>query len=65
MRPFFGVRAAWIDLEQVTYYCGGPSGTGNFCGSTLVSLGRNALKVHEESDFKGVGLKLDFKVNGF
>ena len=65
MRPFFGVRAAWIDFEQVTRYCGGPNSTGNFCGASLVSLGRNTLKVFEESYFKGVGAEMGFQSKWF
>lgn len=54
LRPSFGLKAAFIDLEQQTVYsCGDDTTT--FCGVDFNSFGVNNLKLREDSDFKGVG----------
>ena len=53
-RPFWGVKTAWIDLEQKTQYTGGaPINVGQ--GSLLLGLSGNTVHVKEKSDFWGVG----------
>ena len=59
MRPFFGAKTAWIDLEQVTRYCGG-SGNVVFCGLPINALGPNTVKINESSDFWGIGPEVGF-----
>ncbi|MCP5509432.1 MAG: MOMP family protein [Chlamydiales bacterium] len=53
-RPFFGVKTAWIDLDQETRFCGG-SGSTTFCGLDVAGLGPNSVKINEDSDFWGIG----------
>lgn len=67
MRPFLGIKAAFIDLEQTTRYCGGNSDAGLqlFCGEHFQFLGPNNLRVREESDFKGAGLEVGFQGKWF
>lgn len=57
MRPFFGIKAAFINLEQTTRYCGGDSDAGlhAFCGENFQFLGPNNLRVREDNNFKGAG----------
>ena len=66
MRPFFGAKIAWIDLEQETRYCGSTgAGTHQFCGTTIVQLGPNVVKIKEDSDFKGAGPEVGFNSKWF
>lgn len=57
IRPFFGIKAAFIDLEQTTRYCGGDSDANPtlFCGQSFQFLGPNNLRVRESNNFKGAG----------
>ena len=55
MRPFFGAKTAWLDLEQTTRYCGGSEPDFTFCGANLRFLGPNTIRVKETSDFWGLG----------
>lgn len=57
MRPFFGVKIGFIDLEQrTTYSCN--SNTSQLCGITFVGLDGNFIKITEDSDFSGAGLEM-------
>lgn len=51
-RPYWGVKTAWIDLQQNTRYTGGQP-----TGSNDQTLGLNEHTVHirEDSDFWGIG----------
>lgn len=54
LRPFWGVKSAWMDLEQITRYTGG----GEFLdpdGVLIFGLGRNTVHIKEDSDFWGIG----------
>jgi len=52
LRPFWGVKTAWIDLEQTTRYTGGNPTGGN---DSILGLSRNTVHIRENSDFWGVG----------
>lgn len=66
MRPFWGAKIAWIDLDQVTRYCGSTGVTpGPFCGVNVVALGPNTIKISEDSNFKGVGPEVGFNSKWF
>ncbi len=58
-RPFFGGKTSWIDLEQVTRYCGSDTDT-TFCGVDFQGLGVNTLKINESSNFLGIGPQVGF-----
>ena len=49
LRPFWGLKTAWMDLEQITRYTGGDTQDG------FLGLGRNTVHVKEDSDFWGIG----------
>lgn len=52
LRPHWGLKTAWIDLEQSTRYTGGnPTGQ----NGEILGLGRNTVHVKEYSDFWGLG----------
>lgn len=56
MRPSFGVKAAFIDLKQITRYCGGSGDNDDvFCDVQMIALGLDTLRVLETSDFSGIG----------
>lgn len=56
MRPSFGVKAAFIDLKQITRYCGGSDDNDDiFCDVQMIALGPDILRVRETSDFSGIG----------
>ncbi|NGX50920.1 MAG: hypothetical protein K1060chlam2_00772 [Chlamydiae bacterium] len=53
-RPFWGVKSAWIDLEQVTRYTGGD----DFLlqsGERVLGLQGNSVHIKEHCDFWGIG----------
>ncbi|GAB4186792.1 MAG: hypothetical protein Tsb0015_04850 [Simkaniaceae bacterium] len=52
LRPFAGLKAAWIDLEQKTRYFGGDP------NNTLLGLGVNTVHVKDTSDFWGIGPRI-------
>lgn len=53
-RPFWGLKSAWMDLEQKTRYTGGGALSGGQGVSILGILG-NTVHVKEKSDFWGIG----------
>ena len=56
MRPAFGIKASFIDLKQVTRYCGGSDDHDDvFCDVQMISLGADTLSIRETSDFAGAG----------
>lgn len=52
LRPFWGLKTAWIDLEQNTRYTGGNPDPNN---PNVLALQRNTVHVREDSDFWGLG----------
>ncbi|MDX8430920.1 MAG: Lpg1974 family pore-forming outer membrane protein [Candidatus Algichlamydia australiensis] len=54
LRPFIGLTAAWIDLQQKIRYVGGVAN-----GEDL-GLSVNTVHVKDESDFKGLGPRFGF-----
>lgn len=59
-RPHWGVKTAWIDLEQLVRYTGGVPQV-NFDGTPIeAGLSGNTVHVKDESDFWGVGPRLGF-----
>ena len=66
LRPFWGAKIAWIDLNQVTKYCGTTGVTQPmFCGVDIIPLGPNTYKISEDSDFKGVGPEIGLNSKWF
>ncbi len=52
LRPFAGLKAAWIDLEQISRYYGGePNGM-------ALGIGANTVHVKDDSNFWGVGPRI-------
>ncbi len=49
-RPYFGLKAAWIDQQQITRYTGGEPDAFNNIGP-----GINTIHVKDDCDFKGLG----------
>lgn len=55
LRPFWGVKTAWMDLEQITRYSGGSEVTSQTGNLVILGVGRNTIHVKESSDFWGLG----------
>lgn len=53
LRPFWGLKTAWIDLDQITRYTGGQVVSSQ--GGDFLGLERNTVRVRESSDFWGIG----------
>lgn len=53
-RPFWGLKNAWIDLEQKTRYTGGGQLPNNQ-GVSPLGISGNTVHVKETSDFWGIG----------
>ena len=54
LRPFWGLKSAWIDQDQRTRYTGGAPTVGPG-GEHLVGLEGNTVRVKESCDFWGLG----------
>ena len=63
-RTFFGVKAAFIDLDQHSEFCGG-DGNFTFCNQRFDFLGGNALKVRDSNKFSGAGPEMGFQTQWF
>jgi len=53
LRPFWGLKTAWIDQEQKTHYTGGDPTVNQ--GIHLLGLQGNTVHVKEDCDFWGLG----------
>ncbi|MCB1072291.1 MAG: MOMP family protein [Chlamydiales bacterium] len=55
LRPFWGLKSAWIDQKQTTRYTGGGTYTIPGLGTLALGLGGNTVHVKESCDFWGLG----------
>ncbi len=53
LRPFWGLKSAWLDQKQKTRYTGG--GITNLPGITILGLLGNTVHIGESCDFWGLG----------
>ncbi|GAB4186772.1 MAG: hypothetical protein Tsb0015_04810 [Simkaniaceae bacterium] len=54
LRPHMGLKAAWIDLEQITRYYGGDA-TLDLNGDPILGLDGNTVHVKDKNNFRGFG----------
>ncbi|GAB4186797.1 MAG: hypothetical protein Tsb0015_04860 [Simkaniaceae bacterium] len=53
LRPFIGLKAAWLDLQQITRYSGGI-----LSGSESTGLGQNSVHIKDDNEFWGLGPRI-------
>lgn len=52
LRPFWGLKSAWVDLQQITRYTGGDASGDS---DSILGLGYDTVHIREDSDFWGLG----------
>jgi hypothetical protein len=65
LRPHFGVKAAWIDLEQITRYTGGDPVTDATSSFNGLGIGANTVHTKDKSNFRGVGPRTGFNTEWY